>query len=236
MTLGFGFISVASHNRKKEMCIKHNYTWILGIAFLSLQVEPAAWAKITSLSGNIKSITSGQLEPTQPAASCGKEAELDHLTALCCLFISLNYTLSFSFLTLKEVRAMWSCQTSGTWPLIRQEALYHISGFAHLTMTCSLSSPRRVPPIPVLEHLTRGQVSSPWLPTPALRTFLSMCAPLCVCVCVCVSMFKSSLSNKIQKKNVPHLSKRKASNEKQYRAKNCPWQRNNSLCVFVRDS
>ena len=50
---------------------------------------------------------------------------------------------------------MWSCQTSGTWPFIRQEALYHISGFAHLTMTCSLRSPRRVPPIPVLDHLCR---------------------------------------------------------------------------------
>ena len=185
MTLGLGFISVASHNRKKEMCIKHNYTWILGIAFLSLQVEPAAWAEITSLSGNIKSITSGQLEPTQPGASCGKEAELDHLMALCCLFISLNYTLSFSFLTLKEVRAMWSCQTSGTWPFIRQEALYHISGFAHLTMTCSLRSPRRVPPIPVLDHLTWGQVSSQWLSTPSFRTFLSeyVCSSVCMCLC-----------------------------------------------------
>ena len=201
------------------MCIKCNYTWILGIAFLSLQVEPAAWAEITNLSGNIKSITSGKLEPTQPLASCGKEAELEHLTALCQLFISLNYTFSFSSLTLKEVRAMWSCQTSGTWPFIWQEVLYRISDSVCLTMTCSLRSPRRVPPIPVLDHLTQGQVSSQWLSTPAHWSFLSMRAPLSVCVCVHVSMFKSSLSNKIQKKNVSHLSKRK------YRMKNTTWQK-----------
>ena len=169
------------------MCIKYNYTWILGIAFLSLQVEPAAWAEITNLSGNIKSVTSGKLVPTQPLASCGKEAELEHLTALCQLFISLNYTFSFSFLTLKEVRAMWSCQTSATWTFIRQEVLYHISNSVCLTMTCSLRSPRRVPTIPVLYQLTQGQVSSQCLSTPALWTFLSeyACSSECLCMCSC---------------------------------------------------
>lgn len=167
------------------MCIKCNYTWILGIAFLSLQVEPAAWAEITNLSGNIKPVTSGKLEPTQPGASCGKEAELEHLTALCQLFISLNYTFSFSFLTLNEVRAMWSCQTSGTWPFIRQEVLYPISDFDCLTMICSLSSPRRVPPIPILDHLTQGQVSPQWLSIHSC----TLGFPLGVCMLLWVSVY-----------------------------------------------
>lgn len=55
----------------------------------------------------------GKLEPTQHCASCGKEAEPQHLTAICQLFTLLNYTLFLSH-PQKEMREMWRCQTFGT--------------------------------------------------------------------------------------------------------------------------
>ena len=47
---------------------------------------------------------------------------------LCQLLTLLNYTLFLSSHTLKEVSATWSCQTSGTWPFMKQDARYWMLG------------------------------------------------------------------------------------------------------------
>lgn len=127
------------------------------------------WAEVTSLSGNIKSVTLGEVRTSSTWCFLWKRSWSVTSDISLSAFTLLSYTLFVSLHTPKKMRDTWRCQPF--WDLAIQQARFSIKSVILLTWNHLQpeQSPRRVPPIPVLYSNIQAR-SSLCLFTPTLQS------------------------------------------------------------------